>query len=310
MIGPPLGFPISGGQNFTSGGLRLISGKIFFFDKMAVDCQRPKKVLTTHSNIAMTPLSPPTALQVLLIDDEPSARQVIRTYLNEFCPKFQLVGEAGNVQDAIRLVRERRPGLLFLDIHMADGEGFDLLDKFDQPDFHVIFTTAHDEFALRAFRYSAVDYLLKPIGPDEFLRAVDKALRLRERPDFQHFLSLMQQPRQAAAFQKIALPSLEGITLVKLSNIVRLEANGGYTNFFMASGEHCLITRSIGEFEEILPQGSFFRVHVSHLVNLDFVKKFLREDGGYLLLEDNSKVPIARRRKDEFMEVLRRRVRF
>jgi len=244
--------------------------------------------------------------KVLLVDDEPDARAVLATYLLDYCPSHRIVGQASGVEEAFRLVRETQPDLVFLDVEMTDGTGFDLLDKFPQLDFHVIFTTAFDEFALKAFRYNAVDYLLKPIAPEDFTRAVDRASQLHDQ-NLNHLLQMMKTPAPVREFEKIALPSQEGLTMMELAKIVRLESDKGYTTFKSNNGEHCLVSRSIGEFEELLPNNNFLRVHTSHLINLDFVKKFLREDGGYALMADGSKVPIARRRKEQFLEMLLRR---
>lgn len=244
--------------------------------------------------------------RVLIVDDEPDARSVIASYLLGYFPQHRTVGQAGSVGEAFRLIRETRPDLIFLDVEMADGTGFDLLDKFPRSDFQVIFTTAHDEFALRAFKYSAVDYLLKPIAPEDFTRAVDKAAS-RQSSRMQHLLKMVSAPRHALAFEKIALPSQEGITMMALGDIVRLQSDGGYTTFWDKNGERCLVSRSIGEFEELLPSTQFMRIHTSHLVNLDCVKKFIREDGGTALMLDGSQVPIARRRKERFLEILRGR---
>ena len=243
------------------------------------------------------------AKNVLIVDDEPDARQVLANYLSAFCPRPCTVGQAGSVAEAFRMVRECPPDLLFLDVEMGDGTGFDLLDMLPRTDCQVIFTTAHNEFALKAFKYSAVDYLLKPIAPEDFTRAIDRASAVQAQ-SIRHLLKMVKAPKPAGAFEKIALPSQEGLTVVALGNIVRLEADASYSTFFTVDGERCLVSRSIGKFEELLPAANFLRVHTSHLINLDFVKKFLREDGGYALMEGGHKVPIARRRKDQFLKML------
>ncbi|MEO1260006.1 MAG: LytTR family DNA-binding domain-containing protein [Bacteroidota bacterium] len=249
----------------------------------------------------------PNYYKVLLIDDEAAARKVLRTFIRDYCPQLQIVGEANGVQAGLKLIREQKPGLVFLDVEMGDGQGFDLLDKFERPDFRVIFTTAHDRFAVRAFKYYAVGYLLKPIDPEDLVAAVDHALSEQSSSGLVQLIKAIQQPRKEQVFDRLALPSSEGITMMDVKNIIRLESDAGYTTFFSSTGEKILVTRSIGEFEDALPASVFFRVHVSHLVNLNFVKKYVREDGGYLIMENGQQVPIARRRKDEFLEILRGR---
>ncbi len=253
---------------------------------------------------------PPNSYRVVLIDDEPSARKVLRSFIEEYCPKLQIVGEANGVEEGGRLILEVDPGLVFLDVEMGDGQGFDLLDKFPNPSFKVIFTTAHDQFAVKAFKYYAVDYLLKPIDPDELVVAVKKTWEQHSGTGLFQLLQAMQLPRLEQVFDKMALPSSDGITMMNVKDILRLESDAGYTTFHSRIGEKVMVTRSIGEFEDVLPDESFYRVHVSHLINIDFVKKFLREDGGYVLLENGDKIPIARRRKDGFLERLKGRSAF
>lgn len=247
------------------------------------------------------------ALPVVLVDDEKDARKVLRSFISDYCPNLEIAGEASNVFDGFRIIRELNPKLVFLDIQLTDGTGFDLLDKFSQTNFQVIFTTAFDQFAVKAFKYLAVDYLLKPVDPEEFVAAVDRVENQYSQQGLSQLLKIMQQPQPDMVFEKIALPSAEGLTMMKVKDILRLESDGGYTTFFSIQGEKAMVTRSIGEFEDILPSPSFFRVHVSHLINVGLVKKYVREDGGYILMEDGSRLPIARRRKDEFLAMLRGR---
>ena len=242
--------------------------------------------------------------KVLIVDCSPEARALLAGHLTNYCPDHRIVGQADSVAEAFRLVRETRPDLLFLDVELADGTAFGLLDKLRGKNFQSIFTTASEEFALKAFKYSAVDYLLKPISPEDFTQAVDRAVELQSQR-VQHLLQMMKTPEHLSTFEKLALPSQEGLTMMALEDIVRLQSDGGYTTFWSRQGESCLVSRSIGEYESFLPNGNFLRVHTSHMLNLDFVKKFLREDGGFALMCDGSRVPIARRRKEYFLDMLR-----
>ncbi len=202
------------------------------------------------------------------------------------------------------MINSALPDLLLLDISLPDGTGFDLLDHFPQPDFRVIFTTGHDEFALKAFRYSAIDYLLKPIDPD--LLAEDIRKSSIPAPAMQWFQQIAQVRHHTAngRFDRITLKTGDGLLFVQTDDILYLEANGNFTFAYLESGEKHLVSSTMKEFEELLPEPAFFRIHQSHLVNTARVKKFLKEDGGYVLMQNGAKLPIARRRKDDFLRGL------
>ncbi len=246
--------------------------------------------------------------RIAIIDDEVDARQALRTLLGSLCPNVEICGEADSVQSGFALLRQARPHGVLLDISMEDGTGFDLLDKFPNPAFQVIFTTAHDEFALRAFRYHAIDYLLKPINPAELAEAVDRiepGMPENLPAQIGHLLDSVRSRK----LDKITLKSQEGMVFLSIDQIVHLESDGSYTTFHLLNNERHLIARPMRDFEDLLPPEDFFKLHQSHLVNLAYVKKILREDGGSVLMADGARVPIARRRKDEFLEVVRQRFR-
>lgn len=244
--------------------------------------------------------------RIAIIDDESDARISLRIMLNSLCPDVEICGEADSVASAFLLIRQTQPHGILLDISMEDGTGFDLLDKFPRPDFQVIFTTAHDEFALRAFRYHALDYLLKPINPVELAETIDR-VKLTQPEDYSTKINNLLESTRTQQLDRITLTSLEGLIFLRLSQIVHLESDGSYTTFHLLNQERHLIARPMKDFEELLPEEEFFKLHQSHIVNLSFVKKILREDGGYALMEAGKKIPIARRRKDAFLEVMRRR---
>ena len=254
--------------------------------------------------------SAPASFNVVLVDDEPSARNVLRLLIEQYCPTLQIVGEAGSVREGFKVIREQRPALLLLDVEMQDGSGFDLLDKFKQPNFKVIFTTAHDKFAIRAFQYYAIGYLLKPVEPEQLVAVVDHLITQPNANGILEFITAIRQGPSHKIFDRIALPDSEGITMMNIKDILRLESDSGYTTFHTIDGEKLLITRSIGEFEDVLSADIFFRTHVSHIINLDYVKKYIREDGGCIVMTNGSQIPIARRRKDDFLEALRSRSAF
>lgn len=244
--------------------------------------------------------------RIAIIDGQPDARQALRTMVQSLCPDVEICGEADGVQSAYALIRQTRPHGVLLDIFMEDGTGFDLLEKFPHPAFQSIFTTAHDEFALKAFRYHALDYILKPINPVELAQAIDR-VRAEAPENYPVRISNLPYSARNGQFDKIALNSQRGMDFVRLDQIVRLESDASYTTFCLLNQERHVVSRPMKDFEELLPGDEFFKLHQSHIVSLSYVKKILREEGGYALMEDGCKVPIARRRKEEFLEVMRKR---
>ena len=247
-------------------------------------------------------IKPKTAV---LIDDDPQSRRTLRILLTDYCPDVEIVGEAENVQTGIKLIRQVHTDAVFLDIQMADGTGFDLLDKFPNPSFQVIFTTAFDEFALKAFRYNAIDYLLKPIDIDELMQAVDKITKGDPPAQYSEQIATLLDASRNGKFEKIAVSSNEGLHFLELKDIVRLEADVNYTTFYLRSAERITVTKTLKNYEQLLPEDTFFRPHQSHIVNVNSVLKVLREDGGYLLMRDGARVPVARSKKEEFLNLLK-----
>jgi len=244
-------------------------------------------------------------LQVLIVDDEPGARKVIKGFLGHSYPNISQVDEASGVMHAKKQLESKRYDLMFLDIEMEDGTGFDLLDQLDQVDFPVIFTTAHDDFAIKAFRYNAVDYLLKPIDPDEFTRAVDKAIQYSDLNIFQQQFQQLLNTTKEKNFDRITLSTSDGLVFAYTKDITRIETYGNYSFVFMAEGDRLLVSRNLKEFEEMLPEPDFFRVHQSHIVNTAFVKKFIKGEGDHVVMTDGQTIPVSRRKKDDFMKILR-----
>jgi two-component system, LytTR family, response regulator len=240
-------------------------------------------------------------LRTVIIDDDEDARSTLRSFLVQYCPNVEIVAEADGVSSGYKAIMIQDPQLVFLDIQMEDGTGFDLLEKIRNPQFNVVFTTAFDEFAIKAFKYSAIDYLLKPIDPDELIKAVTK---IRNQED--GYLERFEELKNATngVLNRITLSAHDGITVVHIDSILRLESDSNYTHFFLKSGEKITVPKSLKEYEAILPSHLFFRTHQSHIINLNFVKKYVKEDGGYILMEDGSEVLVARRRKDEFLHIL------
>lgn len=247
----------------------------------------------------------PAPIRILLVDDETPCRDALRAFLNSGCPEAQIVGEAASLAEATKLIPQVAPDVLLLDVALEDGTGFDLLDRFPQCGFRVIFTTAFDDFALRAFRYSAVDYLLKPVDPEELVVAVRKAATSGDPAQRQRQLDQLRHNTTTRRFDRITLNTGDGLLFIGIEEITRLEARGNYSFVFLESGERHLAAQSLAGFEELLPSPPFFRAHQSHVVNTAFVRKLAKDDGDSLLMTDKSVVPLARRRKDSFIEIMR-----
>lgn len=250
-------------------------------------------------------------LTAIIVDDELESRKTLHNFLKMFCPNVVVLAQAADVVPGIKAIKQHQPDVVFLDIQMPGGTGFDLLELIQSINFEVIFTTAFDEYAIKAFKYSAIDYLLKPIDPDELIAAVDKLTAAQTAlPDSTHnFIQqridvLFANYTQANGFQKLSLPTTDGIDFVNIGDIVRCESERNYTLFYMQSGERMLVTKNIKEYEKMFATSHFFRVHKSHLVNLNFMKKYVKGEGGYLIMQDGSEIEVARRRKAAFLEKL------
>ncbi|MEM9917410.1 MAG: LytTR family DNA-binding domain-containing protein [Bacteroidota bacterium] len=238
-------------------------------------------------------------LKVLIIDDEFTARQALKNLLNMFCPQVKVVGEADGVQEGISLLQNTKADIAFLDIKMNDGSGFDLLDAFPAPDVQIIFTTAYDQFALKAFEYHAANYLLKPIMPKKLQAIID---RLNTSIDKSSDPKGLISDFKNRTLEKLTLSTNEGYYILPIQKIVRLESSSSYTTFHTLDGEQIIIAKTIKEYEDLLPPEFFFRIHRSHIVNLQHVKCILKEEGGYLLTSDKARLPIARRKKDRLIK--------
>ncbi len=251
------------------------------------------------------------SLNTILIDDEVNSRQALRNLLTQLCPDVHIAGEAKNADAGIELINTLNPQLVFLDIQMPGKTGFDLLASLDKIDFDIVFTTAYHEYAVKAFRFSAIDYLLKPIDPDDLMAAVSKAAK-NQKPASAGQVDLLKQLWQQLSAdkkgqnenQKLALPTQEGIHLVEIKDIVRCEALGSYTKFYLSTGEKLITSRLIKDYEEILTEYGFFRVHQSYIINMKHVKKYVKGDGGQVWMSDGEEIEVARRRKDDFLSVL------
>jgi two-component system LytT family response regulator len=242
-------------------------------------------------------------INYILIDDEPKNVKILKAMLKEFCPDTQFAGSAAGVSDGEALIRGTQPQLVFLDIQLSDENAFDLLDRLMPVSFEIIFVTAYNEYAVKAFRYSALDYLLKPVNIEELCSAVSRAgerVRLRNiNRQLQNLLSNLRSPEATA--HKLAIPSSDSLSFISVAEIIRCEANGGYTTFFMTNGDKVLSTKTIGEYEELLPPDIFMRIHSKHIINIQHIKKYHKGRGGFVEMEGMYTIEVSARRKAEFL---------
>ena len=245
----------------------------------------------------------------LIVDDEHKNRETLVKLIDQFCYGIRVIGQAENVQAAKEFIDTNKPQIVFLDIEMPGGNGFTLLEKFDKPDFQLIFTTAHADYAIKAIKFAALDYLLKPINVNELKIAVEKAIESVQSSSSQHLdqrFNVLKdnQKNEGFDFKKIALPSLEGIEFYEINEILRCEADRAYCNFYLTNGQKITVSKSLREFEELLSECNFFRIHKSNMVNLGHIKKYIKGKGGYVVLSDDSHVDVSVRKKELLMEVL------
>ncbi|MDZ4708744.1 MAG: LytTR family DNA-binding domain-containing protein [Saprospiraceae bacterium] len=248
-------------------------------------------------------------LRIMIVEDEAGVRATLRNLILQNHPSAEIVAEAASVAEAQNWIKRIHADILFLDVQLLDGTGFDLLDRIPKMNIRVIFTTAFDEFAVKAFRYNAIDYLLKPIHPDELAVAIEKAQQKLNLYDQEKLFSNLVRTNAEQIFDRITLPTSEGPVFAKTKEICRLESCGNYSFVYLVNGERHLAARNLKEFEEMLPHPYFFRLHQSHIVNTGFVKKILKEDGGLAIMQDGTKIQVARRRKETFIDVLQQTVK-
>lgn len=240
----------------------------------------------------------------ILVDDLPAALKLLENDIQQKHPSISIIGKAAGVVEAAKLLRKQQPDILFLDIMLGDGTGFDVLEIFPNLRSKIIFVTASDEFAIRAFKFAAIDYVLKPYSDEDLAQAIEKA-KQHIQPDSEQLNVLkdsISAPNQRP--KKISLHTLDKIVVVDLDDIVRCESDNNYTQFFFQDGSKILVTKTLKSFSDMLKNYQFLRVHQSHLVNIKYVKAFIKSDGGYLILKNKNTVPVSVRKRAEVIEAL------
>lgn len=243
-------------------------------------------------------------MTVAIIDDEPKARAILRVLIQQYCPDFHIVGEASDVASGLELIRKEQPDVVLLDIRMPDGTGLDLVEKLGSEAPYVIFVTAYDQYALQAFRLSAVDYILKPVIPSDLVKALNKAGEVRDEGSLDLRLkAALENFKGKNSPGKLVLKTTEAVIVVRIDEIVRCQSDANYTTFFLENGRSLVVSRTLKEYEQLLSPAGFLRIHQSHLVNLQFLREFRKRED-QILLTDGSKAPVASRKREVLMRAI------
>jgi two-component system LytT family response regulator len=242
-------------------------------------------------------------LTTLIIDDELRGRNLLAELVRRFCPDVEVLALAQDAHEGLELIRRYQPDFVFLDIKMPTLNGFEMLERVGEINFEIIFVTAYNEFALKAYKYAAFDYLLKPVDPDELCGTIERLKAKRHQSRLQDRLDLlmktMEEPRKLPT--KLSISASDGVTLLTISDIVYLEADGPYTTFFLLNGEKIVSSHNLKEYEEMLADHGFFRSHHSFLLNMNHVRKYIRSEG-YVLMANGRHAEVSKRKKEEFMQ--------
>lgn len=248
-------------------------------------------------------------LHALIVEDELNSQELLKEIIESYCEGVKVVATAQGVKEALEKIKEHKPHLLLLDIELSDGDGFQVLEQVGDVDFDVIFTTAYDQYAIKAFKFAATDYILKPVDIEELQGAVKRIVEKRQNPEdgpaneqLQALINNIRNIQQP--FKRIVLPTSNGFTVVDPKDIVRCEADRNYTFIFLKDKRKILVSRTIKDYEEMLVDFNFFRIHQSHLINLAFLKNYTRGRGGYVELTDGSVLDVSARKKADFLRRL------
>ncbi len=247
-------------------------------------------------------------IRAIIVEDEPRGRNNLKNLLAKYCPEVEVVGEAASLSESRKLLSnpELKPDLAFLDISLEDGLVFQLLNDLGRVNFEIIFVTAYDKFAIKACEYSSIGYILKPIDPDELVAAVKRALSRRQYHMDGRLQLFNQMYNNPNVFEKLSISAIDGIYFVNIRDIVRFEAEDNYTHIFLSNGEKITASKTIKSYEEMLRGVNFYRVHKRHVINLNYMRKFVKGEGGYLIMEGGKRIDVSRRRRPAFMEQMKR----
>lgn len=243
-------------------------------------------------------------IKAIIVDDESCFREMIQMLLKDYFLEIEVVAEADNVEEAVKVIQNKSPDLVFLDIEIKGGTGFHVLQKLKERNFKLIFITAFNDFAIQAIKFSAIDYILKPINEFEFKAGVERAVREINKKEHSDQFDHLFQNYQDKSEKKLVLRTMQDIHVINIGELVRCSADNSYTTFHLVSGEKIIISKGIGEYVELLTSYGFVKPHQSHLVNLNYIKKLDKADGGCLILKDKSTVPVSLRQKQQLIDAL------
>jgi len=244
-------------------------------------------------------------IRAVIIDDEKNSCDALTGLIKRYCENISIVATADGYKSGVKAIHEHKPDVVFLDIQMPDGSGFQVLEDVKEVDFDVIFTTAYDQYAIKAIKYSALDYLLKPIIPSDLVNALQKVEQKKNLSGMDSSIKvLLENIKTKNSSKKIVLSTSEKIHVVETDDIIRCESDDYYTRFFFCDGKALLISKTLKETEQLLGELNFLRAHKSHLVNIKYIKGFLKNDGGYIIMSDGTKVPVSRRKKEKVVHTI------
>lgn len=238
-------------------------------------------------------------IRTIIVEDEVDAQKLLMLILQEYCLNVEVVGIAADVNHGMQLITSLNPDLVFLDIQLGEQTGFQMLDQLPNKTFQLIITTAYQDSALEAFRYEAIDYVLKPYTPVNIIAAVERAAKRTKNDELYQKLDGLLNRKSISS--KISLPTSEGFLLVNIEDVIRIEADRAYSQIYLTNGLKTMVSKPLKEMETLFPPPFFFRPHASHLINLQQLEKYNKEDGGVAVMSDQSQIPIARRRKNDFL---------
>ncbi len=244
-------------------------------------------------------------MKVVVVDDEKKTREGILDIIKNYCPEVKSITEASDVDSAIKVINEIIPDVLILDISLGEETGFDILQQLNHVDFKIIFITAYEQFAIKAIKFSALDYLIKPVNPKELIEAISNASKMLERDQTELKLNALLSNIEniSNGVKKIILKTAESIFLVNIQDIVRCESDDCYTIFYLTDRKKIMVSKTLKEYEELLSDYGFFRSHQSHMVNLYYMARFDKHDGGTIFMKDDTKVPVSSRKRSSLLKI-------
>lgn len=248
--------------------------------------------------------------KTIVVEDELHSRELLKSMVDTYCKQLTVVATASSVEEGVAAIKAHEPAIVFMDIEMQTGTGFDVLEQTADYKYHVIFTTAYDHYAIKAIKFSAVDYLLKPIDLEELQEAVNKAIdKITHKPEDNNLSLLLKNlRRQPGEDYSITLSTSDGLEFTPLTKIIRIEANGPYSIFHLKDNRKIMVSKNLKEYEILLDDHHFMRVHNSHIINLNEVRKMVKTDGGYVVLKDDTQIIISPKKKDEFLQRINERM--